>query len=82
MAPATIYECHNEIGEISVSNQTDTQLAENTIIAESEDFFLKRTITKAVKPKSKKMSHFLKCVEISFKRRTPKSPQIWIKHIC
>ena len=45
MAPAIIYECHDEIDETSVSNQTDTQSAENTTIAESVDFFSKRTIT-------------------------------------
>ena len=54
VAPAIIYECHDEIDETSVSNQTDTQPAENTTIAESVDFFSKRTITKAVKPKPKK----------------------------
>ena len=52
--PAIIYECHEEIDETSVSNQTDTQPAENTTIAESVDFFSKRTITKALKPKPKK----------------------------
>ena len=79
MAPATIYECHDEIDETSVSNQTDTQPAENTTIAESVDFFSKRTITKAVKPKPKNLYHLSKFVEIYFKRRTPKSSQIWIK---
>ena len=28
MAPATIYECHDETDETSVSNQTDTQPSE------------------------------------------------------
>ena len=32
VAPATIYECHDEIDETSVSNQTDTQPAENTTL--------------------------------------------------
>ena len=54
MAPATIYECHDEIDETSDSNQNDTQPVENTTIAESVDFLSKRTITKAVKPKPKK----------------------------
>ena len=54
MAPAIIYGCHDEIDETSVSNQTDTQPAENTTIAESVDFFSKRTITKALKPKPNK----------------------------
>ena len=54
MAPAAIYERHGEIDETSVSNQTDTQPAEKTI-SESVNFFSKRTITKNVKPKPRKV---------------------------
>ena len=56
MAPATIYECHDETDETSVSNQTDTQPSEKKTIAEYVDFFSKRTITKTVKPKPRILS--------------------------